>query len=113
MVIDRCSLFPLSSELGPSCRRKFTPKRFDERYCSLACKQAASRWRLAASAKLIGEIYVNLNSDRGGTKDWTGLCSFLTLSSAEAVSRCAPPGGNSSLFRLACAPGSKTGGLFF
>jgi hypothetical protein len=29
----------------PICRRKFTPKRIDARYCSGACKQAAYRWR--------------------------------------------------------------------
>jgi hypothetical protein len=30
----------------PIYRRKFTPKRIDGRYCSIACKQAAYRWRL-------------------------------------------------------------------
>jgi len=32
------------------CRKKFAPKRIDQRYCSLACKQAAYRWRMDVSA---------------------------------------------------------------
>jgi hypothetical protein len=34
----------------PCCRRKFTPKRIDGRYCSVACKQVASRNNRLTSA---------------------------------------------------------------
>src|SRR5262249_28786070 len=36
----------------PICRRKFTPKRIDARYCSGACKQAAYRSRLPSNQKV-------------------------------------------------------------